>query len=62
MNLHLYRLCPFPGGDGVYFTNPNQIQKFSVNLETIKTLQDTAGKLFQVALKLLIRKVYILEY
>jgi len=35
------------GGAGVYFTNPNQIQKFTVSSETIKVLQDSAGKLFQ---------------
>ncbi|XP_023338537.1 syntaxin-binding protein 5 [Eurytemora carolleeae] len=35
------------GGNGVYFTNPNQIQKFSVNAESIKSHRETCGKLFQ---------------
>ena len=36
------------GGGGVYFTNPNQIQKFSVNAEAIKTRHQAQGRLFQV--------------
>ena len=41
-------------GSGVYFTNPNQIQKFSVNSELNKAHAESAGKLFQVHFTLVV--------
>jgi syntaxin-binding protein 5 len=35
------------GGTGAYFTNPNQIQKFSVNKEETKNVFESFGKFYQ---------------
>jgi len=40
-------LCFSKGGNGVYFTNPNQVQKFSVNKEAIKIQEESCGTLIQ---------------
>lgn len=37
------------GGAGCYFTNPNQVQKFSVNKEEIKNLYESYGRFYQVS-------------
>ena len=38
------------GGTGTYFTNPNQVQKFSVNKEDTKNVYESFGKFYQVQL------------
>lgn len=40
------------GGNGVYFTNPNQMQKFSVNAEAIRTHQQAVGRTFRENIEL----------
>jgi len=35
------------GGAGTYFTNPNQVQKFSVNKEGTKNVYESFGKFYQ---------------
>ena len=37
------------GGNGLYFTNPNQVQKFSVNTEAVKLLNESCGCLYEVS-------------
>lgn len=40
------------GGTGTYFTNPNQVQKFSVNKEDTKNVYESFGKFFQEAVEM----------
>jgi hypothetical protein len=44
----------FIGGNGVYFTNPNQIQKFTVNTEAARAYKEASGRFFQVILTLVV--------